>query len=500
MVKSGALKNIQGNVTTIQSVCPFIDGKSTASFSGETLDVINPATGVLSMRIPAGCDTDVDRAVTSARAAFEDGRWSELQLSERKAILHRLADLIALNATDLDALDAIDMGKPISTTAFNAASAAQLFRSSASDIDQIMGDVYNSDESCLITQSRVPRGVIAAVVPWNFPTLNAALKLAPALAAGNCAVLKPSECSSRSAMYLMQLAIDAGLPPGVLNMIPGEGNIVGKALALHSDVDMITFTGSTDVGKLIQQYAGQSNMKLVHAECGGKSPQIVFSDFKNIDVVADHVAQSLLLNQGQVCSAGTRLLVQKTIEKKLIDKIVERFKNIVAGNPIDPNTTYGPLVNQQQMEKVLAYIEIGKNEGATVITGGNQLLKDSGGFYVEPTILSKVSPTAKIAQEEIFGPVLSVITFDDEEDAIRIANTTMYGLIAHVWTTNLAIGMRLAKKIRAGMVFVNSSTPAGECSGALSIEPYGQSGTGVEMGQAGLETYLRRQVMWFNHG
>ena len=312
MVKT---KTIKTHIPPIQNVSPFIDGKLVPPFNKDTLDVINPATGVRSMTIPAGCITDVNRAVVSARTAFEDGRWNELRLSERKSILHRFADLIASNASDLDTMDAIDMGKPIGVPVFNAASAADLFRTCANAIENISGDVYISDASCFVTQARLPRGVIGAVIPWNFPTLNAALKIAPALATGNCMVVKPSECSSQSALRMAQLAITAGVPPGVLNIIPGRGNLVGKALALHADVDMITFTGSTAVGKLMLQYSGQSNMKLVHAECGGKSPQIVFADFENLDTVADHVAQSLLLNQGQVCSAGTRLLVQKAIEK-----------------------------------------------------------------------------------------------------------------------------------------------------------------------------------------
>ena len=494
------LNNNQDRVKTIETVSPFIDGGPVEPFNNELLDVISPTTGTRFSTIPAGCSTDVDRAVISARSAFEDGRWRELHLSKRKEILLKFADLIELNANDLDVMDAIDMGKPVSTKAFNAASAAQLFRTCAGDIDHIIGDAFNSDKACLIMQSRVPRGVVGAIVPWNFPTLNIALKLAPALAAGNCVILKPSEYSSQSAMRLAKLAIEAGLPPGVFNIVPGKGSTVGKSIALHMDVDMITFTGSTTTGKLMLQYAGQSNMKQVCAECGGKSPQIVFSDFRDIDAAADHVAQSLLLNQGQVCSAGTRLLVQKSIEDTLTERIIERFKEIIIGDPLNDKTTYGPLVSRQQMEKVLAFIDIGKKEGASLLVGGKRVLEQSGGFCVEPTIFNNVSPEATIAQEEIFGPILSVISFDNLEEAIHIANNTLYGLVAHVWTNDLSIGIPLAKRIRSGMVFVNSDLPAGEGATSISIEPYNQSGIGVEMGQAGLEAYLRRQVMWVNHG
>ena len=264
---------------------------------------------------------------------YDDGRWSRLPPSQRRNILHQFANLIDQSALELDTLDALDMGKPLSVPLGNAASAANLIRYCADAIDKIFGDVFQSDRSVTITQHRLPRGVVGAIVPWNFPTMNSVMKLAPALAAGNCVVLKPSECSPQSAQRLAQLAIDAGLPPGVFNLVPGKGDTVGRALALHLDVDMITFTGSTMVGKLMMQYAGQSNMKVVHAECGGKTPQIVFADFENLDTVADHVARMILINQGQLCVAGSRLLVQKEIEVPLIEKVAERFKQIVVGDP-----------------------------------------------------------------------------------------------------------------------------------------------------------------------
>lgn len=482
-----------------QTVAPFLNGELTESESKTTIDAINPSNGQRCPSIPAGCDADVNRAVASARHAFEDGRWSEAAPSFRKQTLHRLADLIAAEAASLDALDAVDMGKPISEAFANATSAVSLMRFYAEAVDKVAGDVYVSDKHSFVAQRRVPRGVVAAVVPWNFPTYIAVLKAAPALAAGNCLVLKPSEMSSRSAIRLAQLATQGGLPPGVLNVVPGLGETVGRALGLHADVDMLTFTGSTDVGKRMLQYAGQSNMKVVMTECGGKSPQIVFADGVDIAAAGEAIARMLLINQGQLCSVGSRLLVQRSIETALLEKISARFAQIVTGDASDPKTTFGPLSSLQQCTRVMRYIESAQTEGAQLVLGGRRVLKETGGYFVEPTLFRAVSPSFRIAQEEIFGPVLSVIPFDDEADAIRIANGTMYGLAAYVWTANLSTGMRVAKGIRSS-VRINAVAPMGEGAGhATSYEPSGQSGVGTEGGMAGMESYLRRQRIWINH-
>jgi acyl-CoA reductase-like NAD-dependent aldehyde dehydrogenase len=359
--------------------------------------------------------------------------------------------------------------------------------------------VYGSDKSSLVLQRRVPRGVVAAVVPWNFPTFCAVLKFAPALAAGNCVVLKPSELSSRSALRLAQLALKAGLPPGVLNVVPGLGQTVGRALGLHRDVDMMTFTGSTAVGKQMLEYAGQSNLKVVMAECGGKSPQIVFDDGVDLDAASESIAGFLLTNQGQICSVGSRLLVQRSIESTLVNKIAARMEKVQMGDARDPKTTFGPLASAKQCARVMQHIERAQGEGARLVTGGRKAREESGGYFVEPTVFQNVSPNAHIAQEEVFGPVLAVIPFDDEAEAIRIANGTMYGLIAYAWTANLSTGMRLAKGIRSS-VMINSAAPMGEGAGyASSHEPARQSGFGAEGGLAGLESYLRRQLVYFNH-
>lgn len=481
-------------------VAPFIGGALSSSTSDASFDVIDPSTGRHRLSIPVGSEIDVNRAVAAARAAFDDGRWSELPPSVRKAALLSFAERIAANASALDALDAGEMGKPIREAYCNAAAAAGLMRFYAEAMDKIAGDVFTSDKTSFVTQRRVPHGVVGAIVPWNFPTFNFVLKAAPALAAGNCAVLKPSEFSSRSALRLARLGLEAGLPPGVLNVVPGVGETVGRALGLHSAVDLLTFTGSTAVGKRMLEYSAQSNMKVVMAECGGKSPHVVFDDGVNLDAASQAIAQHLLVNQGQVCSVGSRLLVQRSIHDAMIEKISAHLEKIVIGNALDASTTFGPLVSEKQLSRVMRYIDGAQRERAELVTGGRRTLLDSGGYFIEPTVFSNVAPTSAIAQEEIFGPVLAVMPFEDEQQAIALANSTVYGLAAFVWSATLATGMRVAKAIRSS-VLVNAVAPCGEGAGhALSSEPRRQSGIGTESGMAGLEGYLKRQILWFNHG
>jgi acyl-CoA reductase-like NAD-dependent aldehyde dehydrogenase len=480
-------------------VAPFVDGRVTDSESDRQVEAINPSTGRSSFSFAEGSDKDVDRAVAAARNAFEDGRWRDAAPSERKKVLHRFADLIAANAARLDALDAGEMGKPIQEPFASAAVSAGLMRFHAEAIDKLMGDVYTSDKNSFALQRLVPRGVVAAVVPWNFPTFVAVLKVAPALAAGNSVVLKPSEMASRSALLLAELALQAGLPAGLLNIVPGLGATVGRALGLHDDVDMLTFTGSTAAGKLMLQYAGQSNMKVVMAECGGKCPQIVFADGIDVEIASDRIARSLLANQGQVCSVGSRLLVHESIQDVVIEKIAARMKQVVMGDARDPQTTFGPVASARQCKRVMEYIDTAAADGAKLVTGGRRALPDTGGYYIEPTLFRDVDPRSRIAQEEIFGPVLATIPFKDEADAIRIANGTVYGLVAYVWSANLSTGLRLMKGIRSA-IRINAAVPVGEGSGyAASYEPAGQSGIGIESGSKGIESYLRRQLVSFSH-
>ena len=481
------------------AVAPFLDGALSRSDSHETVEVINPSDGQRLLMIPAGCEADVECAVASARQAFDCGSWSSAPPSVRNQTLHRFAEMVAADAPGLDALDAGEMGKPISERLFSARVAAGLLRFCGEAVDKITGDVYSSDAYSVSFQRRVPRGVVAAVVPWNFPTFNALLKVAPALAAGNSVVLKPSEWASRSALRLAHLAIESGLPPGIFNVVPGVGEIVGRALGLHRDVDMLTFTGSTTVGKQMLQYAGESNMKVVTAECGGKAPHIVFADVQDLDKVADHVARMLVTNQGQICSVGSRLLVDQAIEPHLVEKIASRVRDVIIGDALDPETTFGPLVSAQQCTRVMQYIAVGQGEGAQLVVGGRRAHVKSGGYFVEPTIFREVAPESRMAQEEIFGPVLSVISFKSETDAIRIANGTIYGLLAYAWTTDLSRAMRLVKGIRSSII-VNAAPPIGEGPGlAFSSEPSGQSGLGTEGGLPGIESYMRRQLVWINH-
>lgn len=487
----------QGTVNA--AVAPFISGRRSSSQSDRELLVVNPSTGRPIFSIPEGCDADVDHAVTAARQALDDGRWLEAPPSARKQIMHRLADLIAKEAGALDALDAGEMGKPISTIFCNSLGAAGLARFYAESIDKITGDVFSSDKHSMVVQRRVPRGVIGAVVPWNFPAYCAVLKVAPALAAGNCVVLKPSEMSSRSALRIAELAVEAGLPPGVFNVVPGKGETVGRALALHRGVDMLTFTGSTEVGKLMQQYAGQSNMKPVMLECGGKSPHIVFADGVDPDAVAGGITRLLLTNQGQVCSVGSRLLVERSIEREVIERIVEHFGAAVMGDPLDAKTTFGPIASEKQRDRVIGFVEGASRDGAERVTGGRKVLDETGGYFLEPALFRNVAPKSRIAQEEIFGPVLAVTAFDHLAEAIQLANGTAYGLSAYVWTAKLSTAMKMAKGVRS-TIRVNAAAPIGEGAGyAGSGEPMGESGFGPEGGLAGMESYLRRQRVWFSH-
>lgn len=485
-----------GEATVLQHL---VDGRPASSRSERAITVRNPSNGAVELQLPEGTLADVDRAVASARRAYEAGHWSDAAPSFRKRVLHRVADLIEAHGTELDALDAREMGKPVALGLFNAAASAALVRFCAEAVDKITGEVYASDRGSFVTQRKVPRGVVAALASWNFPTYLAALKAAPALAAGNAVVLKPSEYASRSGLRFGELALEAGLPPGVLNVTPGLGPTIGAGLARHHDVDMVTFTGSTSVGKLLLQYAGQSNMKVVLAECGGKSPQVVFDDGVDLAAAADAIARSVLNNSGQVCSMGARLLVHEAVEAEVLARVRERFGQIVMGDALDPATTFGPVANAHQHARILTHVSEAATEGAEVVAGGRPALVESGGCFVEPTVLRRVRPESRIAQEEVFGPVLVVMSFRDEREAARLANSTVFGLAGTVWTKDLSRGLRMAKALKSS-VAINAAAPSGEGAGrASSSEPHGESGVGVEGGLAGIESYLRRQRIAFNH-
>jgi gamma-glutamyl-gamma-aminobutyraldehyde dehydrogenase len=411
--------------------------------------------------------------------------WSGLNPRQRKAVLLRWAGLMREHLDELSLLETLDAGKPIGdTTSVDVPGAAYCVEWFAEAIDKIGGEVAPADHHLVGLVTREPIGVVAAVVPWNFPILMASWKFGPALAAGNSVVLKPSEKSPLTAIRIAQLAHEAGIPAGVFNVVPGAGE-PGKLLALHPDVDCLAFTGSTNVGKLIMQYAGQSNLKRVWLELGGKSPNIVMPDCADLDRAANAAAGAIFYNMGEMCTAGSRLLVHRDIKDVFLDKLIAAARGYTPGNPLDPKTSMGAIVDQVQLDRVLGYIEAGRAE-SKLLLGGGRVKQESGGYYIEPTIFD-TQADAKIAREEIFGPVLSVITFDTAEEAIRIANNSEYGLAAAVWTSNLTTAHEMARSLRAGTVWVNCYDEGGDMN--FPFGGYKQSGNGRDKSLHALEKY-----------
>ncbi|MBT8766510.1 aldehyde dehydrogenase [Metapseudomonas boanensis] len=472
----------------------FINGEYTNATDGETFDCISPVDGRLLAEV-ASCDqADADRAVVSARATFNSGVWSQLAPASRKAVMIRFAELVEAHAEELALLETLDMGKPISDSLnVDVACSASALRWSGEAIDKVYDEVAPTSHDQLGLVTREAIGVVAAIVPWNFPLMMACWKLGPALATGNSVILKPSEKSPLTAIRVAQLAVEAGIPKGVLNVLPGYGHTVGKALALHMDVDTLVFTGSTKVAKQLLVYAGQSNMKRIWLEAGGKSPNIVFADAPDLQVAAESAAAAIAFNQGEVCTAGSRLLVERSIKDDFVPLVVEAIKSWKAGNPLDPETNVGALVDTQQLNTVLSYIEAGHADGAKLLIGGKRALEETGGVYVEPTIFEGVLNSMRIAREEIFGPVLSVITFDSAEEAIQIANDTPYGLAAAVWTSNISKAHLVAKALRAGSVWVN------QYDGGDMTAPFGgfkQSGNGRDKSLHAFDKYTELKATW----
>ena len=472
----------------------FIQGEYLGAASGETFDCISPVDGRLLAKV-ASCDAaDAERAVQSARATFDSGVWSREAPATRKAVMIRFATLLEEHAEELALLETLDMGKPIGDSLnVDLPGAADSLRWSGEAIDKVYDEVAATSHDQLGLVTREPVGVVAAIVPWNFPLMMAAWKLGPALATGNSVILKPSERSPLTAIRIAQLAIEAGIPAGVLNVLPGYGHTVGKALALHMDVDTAVFTGSTRIAKQLMVYAGESNMKRVWLEAGGKSPNIVFEDAPDLQAAAEAAAAAIAFNQGEVCTAGSRLLVQKSIKAKFLPLVVEALKGWKAGHPLDPETNVGALVDGRQLEQVLGYIQAGQDEGAKILTGGKRVLEETGGTYVEPTLFDGVSNAMKIAREEIFGPVLSVIEFEDAEEAIRIANDTPYGLAAAVWTRDISKAHLTARALRAGSVWVNMY------DGGDMTAPFGgfkQSGNGRDKSLHAFDKYTELKATW----
>lgn len=434
----------------------FINGQYVDAENGETFIQKSPVDGRMLAPVASCSANDIDNAVSAARHAFKDGRWYNKKPVRRKEILLNFACLIEKHAEELAILDTLSMGKPINDCLNNDIPLAiKCIRWYAEAIDKIYDECVPPQPNVLGTITREPLGVVGAVTPWNYPMENVAWKIAPALAAGNSLVLKPSEQSSLSAIYLGQLAIEAGIPDGVFNIVPGLGTIAGKALALHEDVDGIFFTGSTQTGKKILQYSGQSNLKRAAVECGGKSAFIVLKDCADLKEAAGVLAKNIFFNQGQTCTAPSRLIIEESIRGEMIKNLLKLIPDYQPANPLDEKTTIGAMVSHEHLHKVLDYIRIGQEAGAELITGGNESHPVAGGAYITPAIFDHVKNDMRIAQEEIFGPVLSTITVKDASEAVKLANESDYGLAAAVWSDNINTAYQVAGKVRAGLVHIN---------------------------------------------
>lgn len=464
-----------------------VDGKLSASVSGATFDNITPRDGSLINKIALCAEADVDRAVAAARRAFEDGRWRNLHYREKKRIMFRLADLMERDLETLALLESLDSGKPIrDTLAFDVPSSIRTLRYYTEALDKVHGEVGPETSDRFSYAVHEPLGVIGAIMPWNFPIHLTMWKVAPALAMGNAIVLKPAELTSMSALKLGELALEAGVPDGVLNVVTGKGSVAGKAIALHMDVDMLTFTGSGPVGRMLMKYAADSNLKRVSLELGGKSPHVVFADCPDLDAAAQHAAFGIFYNQGEVCTAGSRLLVERKIKDAFLDKLTVAAKSFVPGDPLAPETNFGAMVSEGQMNTVLGYIEGAKADGAKLTLGGRRVRHNSGGFYVEPTIFDGVAPSSTLAKEEVFGPVLAVTEFDTADEAFNIANDTIFGLASGVWTRDISLAYRFAREIKAGLVWINGWD---SCDITMPFGGFKQSGFGRDRSMHALYKY-----------
>jgi aldehyde dehydrogenase (NAD+) len=471
----------------------LIAGNWVEAQSGATFATLNPATGEVIARVAEAGAADVDRAVAAARATLGDGPWGHFSGADRGRVLYRMATILRERSDSVAVLESTDAGKPLSATRRqDLAAAIDCLEYYAGWADKITGEVIPTRSDALTYVRRDPVGVVAAIVPWNFPLMNAVWKVAPALACGCAVVLKPAELTPLSALLLGEIALDAGLPPGVLNVLPGFGNGAGQALIDHPGVDKISFTGSPAVGRHIMRAAAGS-LKRVGLELGGKSANVVFAD-ANLELAVKAASSGIFFNAGQVCSAGSRIFVQADRYNEFVERLAERASQIRQGHPLDPRTNMGPLISAVQQQRVLDYIEVGRKEGAQLVSGGGKGVDE--GFFVQPTVFAKATNDMRIAREEIFGPVATVIPFEKDEDAVRLANDSAYSLAAAVWTRDITRAHRVSQQLRAGTVWVNTyghtdtRLPWGGCGG--------ESGVGRDLGRAALENYTESKTVWVN--
>lgn len=472
----------------------FIDGAFGPAETGATLPVISPIDGRQFATIADGGAADIDRAARAARRVFEKGSWSRAAPAFRKKVLARLAELVEKHVDELAVLGVRDNGTEIAM-AYRAEplSAAGTIRFYAEAIDKIYGEIAPTPENVLGLVHKEPLGVVGVIVPWNFPMMIGAWKIAPALAAGNSVVVKPPEIASLTLLRLAELAAEAGLPEGVLNVVTGRGSVAGEALGLHGDVDAIAFTGSGPVGRRLLEYSARSNLKRVHLELGGKSPNIVFADAPDLVQAAKVSVNGIFRNSGQVCVAGSRLLVQSAIHDRFIEELLQATAKLKVGDPLDPASDIGAVSSAEQLARNLDHVASAEADGARRLAGGARLLEESGGYYMAPTVFADVAPDMRLAREEVFGPVLAVMRFDTEEEAVRLANATDYGLASAVWTSNLSTAHRMVRAVKAGVVHVNTY------GGSDITVPLGgvkQSGFGRDKSLHALDKYMELKTAW----
>ena len=472
----------------------LIDGKHVPASDGGTMDIISPINGQILTTTAKGTTADMEAAIASARAAFEDGRWAGQPPAARKKVLLKWADLIEANALELAVLGVRDNGTEIGMAIkAEPGSAAGTIRYYAEALDKIYGEIAPTSSDILGMIHKEPVGVVGAIIPWNFPMMIGAWKLGPALAMGNSVVLKPSETASLSLMRMCELALEAGLPSGVLNAVTGEGKVVGEAMGLSMDVDVLVFTGSGGTGRRLMEYAARSNMKRVYLELGGKSPNIVFADAPNLDEAAQVAAGGIFRNSGQVCVAGSRLLVEASIHDDFVAAVAKATAQMRVGDPLSMETHIGAVNSEVQLKANLRFVKTATSEGGKIALGGTQILQETGGYYMEPTIVTGVTRDATLTQKEVFGPVLGVTPFETEAKAIALANATVYGLAGAAWTSNLGRAHRMIRGVRTGVMHINTY---GGADGTVPLGGVGQSGNGSDKSLHAIEKYVSLKTAW----